>query len=239
MNIEDTQNHRSRVAARRRAETRAKLLESALLVFAQKGPHAVIEDVIAQAGMARGSFYNYFRTNDELLGEVASEINNELLRAIDPVALRSDDPAERLACGTRMVLHAVMRFPLFGSFMARLPFPTANSSLLGVRFMARDVALGIAARRFRDISVRVAADMVVGVVLSAAYTVAREPLERDYPDACVRALLRALGLARGEAGRLASLPLPAFELPDNSILRRTQMFQDESGMIAPSLIHPV
>jgi len=238
MTIEDTQNHRSRVAARRRAETRAKLLESALLVFAQKGPHAVIEDVIAQAGMARGSFYNYFRTNDELLGEVASEINNELLRAIDPAARRSDDPAERLACGTRMVLHAVMRFPLFGAFIARLPFPTANSSLLGVRFMARDVSLGIMARRFRDIGVRVAADLVMGVVMSAAYAVSRERLEGDYPDACVCALLRALGLPRAEASRLCRLPLPPFELPDNSILRRTQMFQDESGMIAPSLFHP-
>ena len=223
MNTADTPNHRTRVAARRRATTRAKLLESALLVFAQKGPHAVIEDVIAQAGMARGSFYNYFRTNDELLSEVASEINNELLRAIDPVVQRSDDPAERIACGARLLLHAVMRFPLFGTFMARLPFPTANSSLLGLRFMARDVALGIATKRFHDINQRVAADLVIGVVLSAAYAVAREPVEGN-PDASVRALLRALGLARREATRLAALPLPDFELPAGSLLRRTQVF---------------
>ncbi|MBA5689905.1 TetR/AcrR family transcriptional regulator [Rugamonas apoptosis] len=224
MNIEDPQNHRTRVAARRRAKTRARLLESALLVFAQKGPHAVIEDVIAQAGMARGSFYNYFRTNDELMAEVASEINDELLRAIDPVVQHSEDPAERIACGARLLLHAVMRFPLFGTFMARLPFPTANSSLLGLRFMARDVALGIATRRFHDISQRVAADLVVGVVLSAAYAVAREPQDDDYPDVSVRALLRALGLARAEATRLAALPLPMFDLPPSSILRRTQVF---------------
>jgi AcrR family transcriptional regulator len=224
MTTEEIPNHRTRVAARRRAKTRALLLESALLVFAQKGPHAVIEDVIAQAGMARGSFYNYFRTNDELLSELASEINNELLRAIDPVVQLSDDPAERIACGTRLLLHTVMRFPLFGTFMARLPFPTANSSLLGLRFMARDVAIGVSAGRFRDISQRVAADLVIGVVLSAAYAVAREPLDSSYPDASVRALLRALGLARREATRLAALPLPDFELPAGSILRRTQVF---------------
>lgn len=228
MNTEDTQNHRTRVAARRRAKTRTRLLESALLVFAQKGPHAVIDDVIVQAGMARGSFYNYFRTNGELLGEVASEINNELVRAIDPVVQRSDDPAERIACGARLLLHVVMRFPLFGSFMARLPFPTANSSLLGLRFMARDVALGIAARRFRDISQRVASDLVIGVVLSAAYAVAREPQDGSYPDASVRALLRALGMSRREAARLAALPLPVFDLPVSSILRRTQVFPGQA-----------
>ncbi len=225
MNTEDTQNHRTRVAAERRGKTRAKLLESALLVFAQKGPHALIEDVIAQAGVARGSFYNYFRTNDELLAAVAAKVNDELLRAIDPVVQCREDPAERIACGTRLLLHAVRRFPLYGTFMAALPFPSANSGLLGVRYLARDVGLGVAARRFANIGRQVGTDLLVGVVLSAAYSAAREALAPDYPDASARAMLRALGLPDREARRLASLPLPAFELPVDSILRRTQLFK--------------
>lgn len=224
MNIEDTPNHRTRVAAKRREKTRARLLESALLVFAQKGPHAVIDDVIAHAGMARGSFYNYFRTNEELLAAVASEINDELLLAIDPVVLQCEDPAERIACGTRLLLHAVRRFPLYGTFMARLPYPAANSSLLGTRFLARDVQLGVAQQRFGDIGQRVGSDMLVGVVLSAAYSTAQAPLDEDYPDASARAMLRALGVEEGEAARLTALPLPTFELPPASLLRRTQLF---------------
>ncbi|SFV11041.1 TetR/AcrR family transcriptional regulator [Pseudoduganella namucuonensis] len=223
MTTEDTPNHRTRVAAERRGKTRAKLLESALLVFAQKGAGAVIDDVIAHAGMARGSFYNYFRTNEELLAAVADEINDELLRAIDPVVLRCDDPAERIACGTRLLLHTVRRFPLYGGFMARLPFPAANSGLLGARFLARDVRLGVATRRFADIGWRVGADMLVGVMLSAACSTAREPLSPAYPDASARAMLRALGLDEVEAARLTALPLPAFELPPSSLLRRAQL----------------
>ncbi len=219
-----TQNHRTRVAATRREKTRAKLLESAFLVFAQKGPHAVIEDVIARAGMARGSFYNYFRTNEELMAAVANEINDELLRAIDPVVLRSDDPAERIACGTRLLLHAVRRFPLYSTFMARLPFPAANNSLLGARFLARDVTQGVANQRFGNIGQQFGSDMLVGLVLSAAYSTARAPLDPDYPDASARAMLRALGLEEAEAVRLTTLPLPAFELPPDSLLRRTQLF---------------
>lgn len=224
MNTEDTPNHRTRVAASRREKTRAKLLESALVVFAQKGPNAVIDDVIAQAGVARGSFYNYFRTSEELLAAVAYEINDELLRAIDPVVLCCDDPAERIACGTRLLLHAVRRFPLYGTFMARLPFPAANNSLLGTRFLARDVERGVAAGRFGDVGRRVGSDMLVGVVLSAAYSAAREPLDPDYPDASARAVLRALGVDEAEAARLTALPLPAFELAPASLLRRTQLF---------------
>ena len=225
MSTQETTNHRTRVAASRREKTRAKLLESALLVFARKGPHAVIEDVIAQAGMARGSFYNYFRTNEELLAAVASEINDELVRAIDPAVQRCTDPAERIACGMRMLLHAVLRFPLVGTFMARLPFPTANSRQLGLRFMGRDLALGIRAKRFRHISHGLATDVVIGVVLSAAYAAACAPVGDAYVDASARALLRALGMADSEAARVAALPFPAFELPANSILCRTALFQ--------------
>jgi AcrR family transcriptional regulator len=225
MSTEDTTNHRTRVAARRREKTRARLLESALLVFAHKGPHAVIEDVIAQAGMARGSFYNYFRTNEELLDAVAGEINDELLRVIDPVVRGYPDPAERIACGARLVLHTVERFPLIGTFMARLPFPTANSSLLGLRFVERDVGLGVATGRFRNISRRVAADVVLGVLLCTASNMARESMSSEYLEGSVRALLCALGLTNGEAKRLASLPLPSFELPPDSILRRADVFR--------------
>jgi AcrR family transcriptional regulator len=221
MNTEDTTNHRTRVAAMRREKTRARLLESALMVFAQKGPHAVIEDVIAHAGMARGSFYNYFRTNEELLDAVAAEINNELLRIVDPIVRCFPDPAERIACGARLILHAVERFPLIGTFMARLPFPTANDGLLALGFVDRDVGAGVGSGRFRGISQRVAATVVLGVMLGAAHATACETMPPDYLDGNVRAVLRALGLSDEEAERLAALPLPPFEVPASSILRRT------------------
>jgi AcrR family transcriptional regulator len=223
MSTEEPTNHRTRVAARRREKTRARLLESALLVFAQKGPQAVVEDVIAHAGMARGSFYNYFRTNEELLDAVAGEINDELLRMIDPVVQPFADPAERVACGARLVLHAVERFPLIGTFMARLPFPAAKGSLLALGFVERDIGLGLATGRFRDISRRVAANVVLGIMLGAARATASEPVTSDYLDGSVRALMRALGLDHDEAARLAALPLPPFELPATSILRRTEV----------------
>jgi AcrR family transcriptional regulator len=225
MTPEEPLNHRTRVAAERRERTRARLLESALLVFAQKGPQAVIDDVIAQAGMARGSFYNYFRTNEELLAAVASEISNELLRAIDPAVQQLHDPAERIARGARLLLHAVATFPMFGAFLVRLPFPTANSSLVAVRFLSRDVASGIAGGRFRRVRQRVATDLVVGVVLSAAHSLVAEPTEPDYPEAIVSAMLEGLGLDEKEATRIVAQPLPELELADTSILLRARDYR--------------
>ncbi|MEU4237684.1 helix-turn-helix domain-containing protein [Actinoplanes sp. NPDC026619] len=52
---------------RRRAETRARLLEAAFRVFAAKGyGQARIDDVCAEAGYTRGAFYSNFGTLDEL-----------------------------------------------------------------------------------------------------------------------------------------------------------------------------
>ena len=77
-------DHRPRVAAERRARMRRKLVESALLVFAEKGVDAsVIEDVIAAARVSRGTFYNYFRTNAELLVAAIEELGNEVVDLIE------------------------------------------------------------------------------------------------------------------------------------------------------------
>lgn len=223
MKPENTLNHRTRVAAERREKTRARLLGSALFVFSLKGPQAVIDDVTAHAGMARGSFYNYFRTSEELLAALATEIDNELVRAIDPLVQRLGNPVERVACGARLHLHAITQFPHLGAFLARLPFPTANGSLLGLRFLARDVAAGIGARRFSRIEQRVAVDLAAGVVLSAAYALAGGTLQRDYPEHSVRQLLQGLGVDGAEARRVVALPLPALALPDSALLQRANL----------------
>jgi AcrR family transcriptional regulator len=191
-----------------------------MLVFSQKGLQAaVIDDVIAQAGMARGSFYNYFRTNEELLLAVAAEISNELLLAIDPVVQQREDPAERVACGTRLVLHAAVRYPLLSAFLSRMPLPTANSSLIGIGFLARDVNAGIASNRFPGISQRVALDLVIGSLFSAARSLAAERLDDGYPEAIVKAMLRGLGLQEKDAERIIAQPLPDLLLQDASILK--------------------
>ncbi|TGK33266.1 TetR/AcrR family transcriptional regulator [Leptospira gomenensis] len=49
-------------------ETKNKLLESTLLVFGNKGFHeARVEDITAQAGFAKGTFYEHFKSKDDLI----------------------------------------------------------------------------------------------------------------------------------------------------------------------------
>lgn len=221
MKTDSSENHRTRVAAERREKTRARLLESALLVFAEKGPEAaVIDDVIARAGMARGSFYNYFRTNEELLEAVAGEISDELLRVIDPVVQLQEDPVARVASGTRLLLHAVRKYPLLGAFLSRLRWPDASSQLQGIGFLARDLEVGIKQKKF-TCAPRVAIDLVAGAMFAAISSLTRQIPTKDYPEAIVKAVLQGLGVNEENAARAVKLPLSAIVLHDQSILKRT------------------
>ena len=78
-----------------------RLIESAVLVFAEKGLDAsVIDDVIEIAGVSRGTFYNYFHSNRELLIATSDQLGNELIHIIERNVMDIPDPAELLATGS-------------------------------------------------------------------------------------------------------------------------------------------
>ena len=53
--------------AERRAETRARLLRSAVAVFAERGFYgASVEDIAERAGFTRGAFYSNFQSKDDV-----------------------------------------------------------------------------------------------------------------------------------------------------------------------------
>lgn len=63
-----------RVSAKARLEARRRLLEAAALDFARSGLDRANVDAIAiAAGYAKGTFYNYFDSKEQIFGEVIAE----------------------------------------------------------------------------------------------------------------------------------------------------------------------
>src|SRR5690349_17359945 len=78
---------------KRRAETRARLLDAAFRVFAAKGfGPARIDDVCEAAGYTRGAFYSNFATLDELFFALYDE-RAAVIAAQVSDALTADGPA--------------------------------------------------------------------------------------------------------------------------------------------------
>lgn len=57
----------------RKKATRDRLIEAALRLFAARGYDAtLVEEITRSAGVAKGTFFNYFKTKEDLLVQVAS-----------------------------------------------------------------------------------------------------------------------------------------------------------------------
>lgn len=54
--------------------TKISLIESAIRIFQQKGFQMTrVSDIVADAGVAQGTFYNYFKSKEEIFREICNE----------------------------------------------------------------------------------------------------------------------------------------------------------------------
>ena len=88
---------------RRRARTRAALLQAGQSLFAAQSVDAVsIDDIVLAADVAKGSFYNHFADKDALAREVAVTVRGEVEAQVDLANAGVADPVMRMArapCG--------------------------------------------------------------------------------------------------------------------------------------------
>ncbi len=74
---------RPTLSRRRRENTRARLLEAALEVFAEKGIKRVtVDELVAAAGFTRGAFYSNFSSIDEVFFAVFEDQADQMLAAV-------------------------------------------------------------------------------------------------------------------------------------------------------------
>jgi AcrR family transcriptional regulator len=218
-----TANHRSRVGADRREQMRMRLIASAMLVFARRGAEgSVIDEVITTAKVSRGTFYNYFRTSEELFLAVAEEVGNQLLRTVDPVLMGHPPGAARVACGIRLTLMLAKSHPRLAAFLGRAGPSALGAHSLATDFVGRDIADAFAAGQFSGVHPRLAFDMITGPVMSAFNTLQGEPLPDGYEQDMAKAILQSLGIARATAHRLSRLPLDHLTAAPDSLLTRVE-----------------
>jgi AcrR family transcriptional regulator len=97
-----------------KAERRQQILTHARDVFAKRGYHAAkIDDIVAAAGVARGTFYLYFEDKRAIFEEIVDRTFARLGMAI--MRVDTDDPARSVAAqieeNIRRIVHALLEDP--------------------------------------------------------------------------------------------------------------------------------
>jgi AcrR family transcriptional regulator len=186
-------DHRTRVAEKKRLMMRTKLLDAATRVFAeQTGPTPVIDDVIREAKVSRGTFYNYFDSLDQVLAAIGQDFSNQMTTDILPVYDVLTEPWQRAAVGFRVFLVRALLDPKWAGFMVR-PDAWAHHTLVA-KYMAADLEKGRRVGQFHFDDVNAAADFLMGATAQAIQSI-RHGLDdpHAYMNAYTRMALASLG----------------------------------------------
>lgn len=206
-------DHRTRVAADRRTKTRQRLVESAIPVFAQKGVDAsVIDDVIATAGVSRGTFYNYFQSNRELLLAVNDQLRDELILIVRQTVEHITDPAARVAASIGLVIQFARKNPMLARFFAQVGLEAAGPDNLICEYLGGQIQEGINQGRFVECPVNIGLDLLGGATLFTFLRISSGGIDDAHGRDVVTSILRGLGMSENDAQDLASRPLPEMDV---------------------------
>jgi AcrR family transcriptional regulator len=107
-----------------KAERREQILRVARDVFAKRGYHqATIDDIVARAGVARGTFYLYFDDKREVFSELIDRFATQLTQAIQRIV--TDDPENPVVEQVRANIRIILRTCLVERAMTKILFTDA------------------------------------------------------------------------------------------------------------------
>ena len=96
----------------RAARTRTALISAGFELLAERPIDAIpIDDVIAEAGVAKGSFFNHFSDKQAFAEAIATEVRLELEEQVALANAGVVDPVERIAGGMRVGAEFALRNP--------------------------------------------------------------------------------------------------------------------------------
>jgi AcrR family transcriptional regulator len=199
--------------ARRKRETRAKLLEAAERVMGQKGIEATtIQEITDAADVGFGSFYNHFESKEAIVEAVTRELIEPFALGLDALAGELDDPAEVLSASIRHTIRKGSADELWGPFLFS-GMDVSYPQIVMLQRLTRDVKAGVEAGRFAVTDLQATVLLIGGGVQATTRLLRRKEIGADAPERAAAVALQLLGLPPKEARKIATRPLPVVKLP--------------------------
>jgi AcrR family transcriptional regulator len=204
---------RAEIGVERRKRTRVELVAAAFRVFADMGLEApVIDDFIVASGLSRGTFYNYFKTREEILKAVADQLAREINDRITPVLKPLTDPAERVCASFLCFIGIAAADQTRGWILVRM-IPVVGGPLNEhMRRHARsEIKKGVKRGRFQVDSIHAALDLALGTAAMVIRSILTKHAPANYSRTAVAMVMQSLGIDAVEARRIAAMPLPILQ----------------------------
>jgi AcrR family transcriptional regulator len=202
---------RTRDTAAKRERTRRRVLDAAFALMGHaRGASVRIEEICAEAGISRGTFYNYFSGLEQLFDALSFDLSHEFTLAVLATMARMEDMGARTDAALRYYLERARADPHWGWAMVHI---SAGGPLFGAETFASALATveeGIARGEFDVADARVGRDLILGTALAAMIAQLRGDASEAQPRIVSRHILRSLGVADARIAAIVAraLPLP-------------------------------
>lgn len=202
---------RAEIGREKRARTRAQLVAAASALFARQAVESVtVDDVIRQAGVAKGTFYVHFQDLHALIAAVAGELVRSIDDLLQPVRLSIDDPALRIAYGCSCFIDKALGDPGWAGLAARMSATIRRGGEVARRHLHEDLTLHAKHLPQGNVNAELSVEIVVGIQLQVLGAIAEGRLSSRHREGVIAAILRAIGLdARQVKSVLGRLPIRA------------------------------
>jgi len=193
---------RAQIGRDRSTRTRGELIIAARGLYGERPfDHVTVDDVVAAAGVAKGTFYVHFDSLAELQNIVADELAREFDELLQPRRLALDDPIERIAAGCGAFIAQALRDPPWGALVAHSAAAMPNVATTARRRLKEDIDRAARSGQL-GVTAELAFDFANAIVLHTMLSAQRRRSPHQVTDV-IAGLLRAIGVASERAAAVA------------------------------------
>ena len=204
---------RAQIGQEKRARTRAQLISAATSLFAKRAIETVtVDDVVTEAGVAKGTFYVHFDDLQALTRAVADELIGTLDEFLQPQRQSISDPLMRVAFGCHSFIEKGSGDPAWASC------PSVGKVARSRLF--EDLRLVFAETPPRELSLELALEVVMGILLQVLTSIGQGRLSADDSRGMIAAILRAIGIGAPEIRSVLSRLTKLTEQPPSRVRSR-------------------
>lgn len=194
----------------KRGETRSALVAAGHKLFSKKPVDAVaIDDIVQEAGVAKGSFYNHFKEKNDILMAVREEVRKNINIQVNEINSGVEDPAVRVARALAVHYRLTFDDPNIVSIILHRDANVGNAIALEVNQGAlEDAREGVSSGRFAVPSAESAAHFIVGTGYAGMVSMINDQnvsLVASLARHLILLVLRGLGLETEEAASIAAI----------------------------------
>lgn len=195
---------RAEIGQEKRARTRATLVDAACALHSRKAAGTVtVDEVVNEAGVAKGTFYVHFDSLDALVAAVAEKLVQSFDELLQPARTALADPAQRIAFGCGAFIDKALQDPHWARIVARIlseaphGAESARQRLMeDMRAVTRDLPESLATAELKTL-------LVFGIMVQVLRTIGDGQFSVQDRQPTIRAILRSIGLGAERVDALA------------------------------------